>query len=142
MILSKNPITELLNVFPLISVVYQSTAEQVGRSVCINLSCLLSHINVSYQATAASKQSKSRSYIVLCTVFFFSNKTKHTHKTNSHYKFKLNISIHMILSEAFNYLSPPQSIHGEKQLMIYKIGNAEYEHQKSIKYTKCEYHFC
>lgn len=83
MILSKNPITELLNVFLLISVVNQSTAEQVGRVVCKNLSCLLSHINVSYQATAASKHSKSRSYIVLCTVFcffFFWNKTKDTHK--------------------------------------------------------------
>lgn len=118
MILSKNPITELLNVFLLISVVNQSTAEQVGRVVCKNLSCLLSHINVSYQATAASKHSKSRSYIVLCTVFcffFLKQNKRHTQKnpTNSHYISKLNIFLHMILSEAFNYLSSSQSIQGE-----------------------------
>jgi len=55
MILSKNTISELYNAYLLIYAIYQSTAEHVGRPVYINWSCLPSHINASYQATAEAE---------------------------------------------------------------------------------------
>lgn len=58
MILSKNTISELYKAFLLVCAIYQSTAEQVGRAVCLNLSCLLSHINAFYRATAEAKETE------------------------------------------------------------------------------------
>lgn len=63
MIKSKNSISELCNAFVLICAVYQSTAEQAGRSVGINLSCLPSQINATYQATAEAKETANREVV-------------------------------------------------------------------------------
>lgn len=57
-ILSKTTVNELYNAFPLICAMYQSTAEQVGRAVCIDLSCLPQHINGSCQSTAEAKETE------------------------------------------------------------------------------------
>lgn len=54
--LSENSITELCNAFLLLCAVHQSTAEQAGGSVCINLSCLPSHVNANYQDAVGAKE--------------------------------------------------------------------------------------
>lgn len=75
MILSKNTISELYNAFLLVCAMYQSAAEQVGRAVCINLSCLPSHINASYRATAEAKETEQIKKLYNLVHSFKTNKT-------------------------------------------------------------------
>lgn len=63
MILGENSVSELCNAFLLICSVYQRTAEQAGRSVCMYLSCLASHVNGTYQATAEAKETANKKVV-------------------------------------------------------------------------------
>lgn len=89
--LSKNTISELYKAFLLICAIYHSTAEQVGRAVCINLYVYFHTLMLFYQATAEAEETEQikklhnlmHRFLFVLGFFFNPNKKNQNRTTNN-----------------------------------------------------------